>query len=95
MGEDIASLIADEEDVSHMVEYYDRRILAYYKGFSEYVDVSHITDNCIYELILIMFGYRSVEGYLHAESPEEKALQIDILQKIYGMHYSDKKGCLA
>lgn len=92
LGEDIASLIADEADVDHMVEYYHRCIPAYYKGFSEYVDISHVTDNCIYELILVMFGYRLVEWYLNADSDnkvketnDEKALHLNTLQKIYEM----------
>ena len=92
LGEDIASLIADEADVAHMVEYYNRCIPAYYRGFSEHVDVSHITDHCIYELILVMFGYRLVEWYLNAgsgnelqETNDEKILHLDTLQKIYEM----------
>lgn len=85
MGEDIASLITDEADVRHMVEYYQKCIPAYYRGFSEYADVSHISDHCIYELILIMFGYRLVEWYKFAESPEDKALHLNTLQKIYEM----------
>lgn len=40
LGEDLASLIADEPDIHHMVEHYRRCIPAYYKGFSDYVDVS-------------------------------------------------------
>ena len=97
LGEDIASLIADEADTRHMVEYCQRCISAYYRGFSEYVDVSHITgwsdtshparpcvlDNCIYELILMMFGYRIVEWYKFAKSSDEKSLHLDTLQKIY------------
>jgi fructosamine-3-kinase len=85
MGEDIASLIADEADVSHMVEYYHKCVPAYYKGFSEYVDISHISNNCIYELILFMFGYRLVEWYKYAESLDEKILHLNTLQKIYEM----------
>lgn len=85
MGEDIASLIADEADVDHMVEYYGQCVKAYYKGFSEYVDISHIESPCVKELILFMFGYRLVEGYKFAETAEEKALQIATLHKIYEM----------
>ena len=85
LGEDIASLIADEANVDHMVEYYQRCVLAYYKGFSEYADISHVTDDYVRELILVMFGYRLVEWYLNAESQEEKELQISTLQKIYEM----------
>lgn len=83
MGEDIASLIADEADVDHMVEYYGNCVPAYYRGFSEYVDVSHISDPCIYELMLVMFGYRLVEWYKFAESSEEKRVHLDTLQRIY------------
>ncbi|WP_044357532.1 aminoglycoside phosphotransferase family protein [Paenibacillus sp. E194] len=85
MGEDIASLIADEADVCHMVEYYQKCVPAYYRGFSEYADVSHISDHCIYELILAMFGYRLVEWYKFAESPEDKSMHLNTLQKIYEM----------
>ncbi|MFD0587242.1 aminoglycoside phosphotransferase family protein [Paenibacillus sp. GCM10027627] len=85
MGEDIASLIADEADVCHMIEYYQKCIPAYYKGFSEYADVSPISDNCIYELILVMFGYRLVEWYKFAESPEDKSMHLNTLQKIHEM----------
>ncbi|WP_028595066.1 aminoglycoside phosphotransferase family protein [Paenibacillus assamensis] len=85
MGEDIASLITDEADVCHMLDYYQKSIPAYYRGFSEYVDVSHIHDHCIYELIVAMFGYRLVEWYKFAESTEDKSIHLDTLQKIYEM----------
>lgn len=83
MGEDLASLIADDADVEHMVEYYHKCIPAYYKGFSEYVDVSHISDHCIRELILVLFGYRLIEWYKFADSPDEKVLCLNTLQKMY------------
>jgi hypothetical protein len=92
LGEDMASLIADEADVEHMVEYYHRCIPAYYRGFSEYADISHITDNCVYEMILLMFGYRLVERYMNAgpgnklhETHDERTMHIHTLQKIYEM----------
>lgn len=83
LGEDIASLIADEADIEHMVEYYQRCVPAYYKGFSEYVNVAHITDPCVYELILLVFGYRLVEWYLHAEDEAEKENHMKTLEHIY------------
>lgn len=90
LGEDMASLIADEADIEHMVEYYHRCIPAYYKGFSEQADISHITDNCVYEKILLKFGYRLVEGYMNAgsgdnlqETDNERTLHIRTLQKIF------------
>jgi hypothetical protein len=84
-GEDMASLIADEADVPNMVEHYKRCVPAYYRGFSEYADVSGITDDCVYELILLIFGYRIVEDFIYAEEPEVKALRLETLQKIYEM----------
>lgn len=83
LGEDLASLIADEADVEHMVEYYHRCIPAYYKGFSEYADISHITDNCVYEMILLLFGYRLVEWYLNEGAGSNQHIQT--LQKVYEM----------
>jgi len=85
LGEDIVSLIADEADVANMVEYYQKCVPAYCKGFSEYADISHISDLYIHERITLHFGYRLVEWYLNAESPEGKVLQINTLQKVYEM----------
>ncbi len=85
LGEDLASLIADEPDIDHMVEYYQRCVPAYYKGFSEYAHVSGIAEHCVYEMILLIFGYRLVEGYLHSEVEDEKTKYAHTLQKIYEM----------
>jgi hypothetical protein len=85
MGEDVASLIADEADPARMAELYSRCVPAYYGGFSEYADVSHVRDSCMYELILLMFGYRLVEWFKRAGTPEEKTLHLDTLQQIYEM----------
>ncbi|WP_438433671.1 phosphotransferase family protein [Gorillibacterium sp. sgz500922] len=92
LGEDLASLIADEADVDHMVEYYQRCVPAYYKGFSEYADVPPVAEHCVYELILLIFGYRMVEGFLHAEDEEGKRKNLDMLQKIYEMKASPVQG---
>lgn len=83
MGEDLASLITDEADVNYMIEYYQKCIPAYYRGFSEYADISRIANHCVYELILAMFGYRLVEWYKFTESPEDKSLHLSTLQKIH------------
>ncbi len=85
LGEDLASLIADEADIDNMVEHYERCIPAYYKGFSEYADISGLTDHCVYEIILLRFGYRLVEAYLHTEAEDEKIKYVHTLQKIYEM----------
>lgn len=92
LGEDLASLIADEADIEHMVENYHRCIPAYYKGFAEYAAISPITDDCVYEMMLLLFGYRLVEWYMDGgsgnklqETDDEGALHIHTLQKIYEM----------
>ncbi|MFD2699101.1 phosphotransferase [Paenibacillus shunpengii] len=85
LGEDLASLIADEADIHHMIEYYQRCVPAYYKGFSEYANVPPIAEHCVHEMILLAFGYRLVEWYLHTEDDEEKTMHVDTLQKIYEM----------
>jgi len=85
LGEDLASLIADESDVNLMVTLYERCVPAYAKGFSEHVDISHLQNLYVWERIILMFGYRIVEWYLDGESTEEKKYQIDTLQKIYEM----------
>jgi hypothetical protein len=84
-GRRYREFITDEADVCHMIEYYQKCIPAYYRGFSEYADVSHISDHCIYELILAMFGYRLVECYKFAKTPEDKSMHLNTLQKIHEM----------
>ena len=83
LGEDMVSLIADEADVEHMIEIYQRCVTAYLKGFSEYIDISHISNPYITERLILHFGYRLVEWYINAESPEEKEYHKKTLQKIY------------
>ncbi len=83
MGEDIASLIADEPDISRMAENYRRCVPAYYRGFSEYADVSDITDPCIRDMMLMNYGFRLAAWHMTAENAEQKALQAEMLQKIY------------
>ncbi|GJM79660.1 hypothetical protein HMSSN139_21560 [Paenibacillus sp. HMSSN-139] len=68
-----------------MVENYQRCVPAFYKGFSEYADVSSIADDCVYEMILLLFGYRLVEWFLHSEEDDEKTKHVQTLQKIYEM----------
>jgi hypothetical protein len=83
LGEDVAALIADEIQYENLDEYYRRLIPAYYKGVSEYMDVSSIRENCILEIILLRFGYRFVQTYLFSPSPEERDGCVTALQKIY------------
>ena len=85
LGEDIASLIADDSDVEHMVQNYEKSVRAYYKGLSKYVDISYIKHSYIKEMILFLFGYRLVEGIKFAETTEEKTEKLEVLGKIYQM----------
>jgi len=98
LGEDIVSLIADEADVDHMVEYYNKCVPAYYKGFSEFADISHVVDMYIRERIILHFGYRLVEWYMNSNSENESQktdginnIHLATLQKIYEM--GDIKFC--
>lgn len=84
-GEDLASLIADETDPAHMVEYYRRCVPAYHRAFAEQAEISYIEDDCVCEMILIMFGYRLIESYLHAEDERDKQLAVRTLEGIYEM----------
>jgi thiamine kinase-like enzyme len=81
VGEDIKSLIADEADVDHMLLYYQKCIPAYYKGFSEYADLSHIKRHCIREMILAHYGYRLVEWYIDAKAPDKKHCKLALCKK--------------
>uniref|UniRef100_UPI0034A083EA phosphotransferase family protein n=1 Tax=Saccharibacillus sp. CPCC 101409 TaxID=3058041 RepID=UPI0034A083EA len=84
-GEDLASLIADETDPEHMVEYYRRCVPAYHKGFSEEAQIPYIEDHCVYEMILLVFGYRLVGSYLRAEDDRGKKNAVRALEKIHEM----------
>lgn len=83
LGEDIAALIADDVDHAVIDEYYRRLIPAYYRGISEYMDTADISEHCIWEIILLRFGYRFVYGCQHAQTAEERDLNILALQKLY------------
>lgn len=85
IGEDIASLLADEADVTLMLACYRRCIPAYYRGLSLHMDKLDLHENCIVEMILFLFAYRLIESHMFAETAEDKALAVDTLQEIYRM----------
>ncbi len=85
LGEDIASLIADETDAENMVEYFHKCIPAYYEGYSEYTDAPPITKHLVREMIIALFGYRLVESYKFSNDQHAKIEQLVALQKIYEM----------
>lgn len=83
--EDMASLIVDDTDPDLIDEYYRRLVPAYFRGLSEYMDVSSIEDLYIREMIILKFGYRILQSYMFTLSPDIKKQQITALQKIYEM----------
>lgn len=83
LGEDLASLIADEPNMDYISTCYDRVIMAYYNGFSEFYDDLKYEHLCIYEMMLFMYGYRLVAWYKYAENDSEKEGHRKILQIIY------------
>ena len=85
LGEDLASLIADEIDFDNFEDYCQKLIPAYYEGISEQMDISIIDKNFIHKMVLIKFGYRMVQEYLFSETDDEREEQIQALQKIYEM----------
>lgn len=85
VGEDIASLIADDTDVEYLGEYYRRLVPAYGRGLSEYLDIASNESFLIHEMIIIKFGYRFLQKYMFSQSPDVKSQQITALQKIYKM----------
>lgn len=83
LGEDIASLVADEAGVEELQENAQDCLSAYYQGFREFVLLPPNTDPCLREMILLLYGYRMVEWYKFARSEEERQLQLRTLQQVY------------
>ena len=85
LGEDIASLIADEIDLDIFKECVEKLIPAYMDGFSEYADISGITDNHIKEMMVFNFGYRMLAWYIYNDDESVKKLMVDTFQMIFEM----------
>jgi len=83
LGEDLATLISDDVDYDKFEEFCRRLIPAYYKGISEFMDISSLHKNFIREMILIIFGYRMVEEHMFADNDEDRAEQVQKLEKIF------------
>jgi GNAT superfamily N-acetyltransferase/uncharacterized protein YneR len=85
MGEDVRQLLTDEMDIGLTAKYYQKCVSAYYKGLSEFADMSHIPISRIEELVLFNLAGEYAKQYMNAKTPEQQAFQIDALQKIYEM----------
>lgn len=83
LGEDIASLIVDGMDAERFEENYNRLVPAYLKGLLEYMDIPMVEEMCIFEMILIKFGYRMMQEYMFSETHDEKNWGVNALKKIY------------
>jgi thiamine kinase-like enzyme len=82
LGEDISSLVADDADVTRMVEHFRICVPEYYRGFNEHARAD-VRNNRVYELILLMFAYRIAENHMGAKCLNEKRTHADTLQRIY------------
>ncbi len=85
LGEDLASLLADDVDASRMVELYRRCLPAYYAGVAESLDLGAVHDDDVVEMILLIFGYRLVEEYLDADDPATRADVVERWEQIARM----------
>ncbi|NCA92839.1 aminoglycoside phosphotransferase family protein [bacterium] len=85
IGEDIASLIADDTETEKLNEYFYKLIPSYRKSLSGYMDIPKNINELIWKMILIKFGYRIVSDYMFAVSDDIREKSIYRLQKIYEM----------
>ena len=85
LGEDIASLIADETAGVKISEYFRRFVPAYLEGVSGYMGIPRDFGRHIKNMIVIKFGYRVAQAYMFAESEDARDESISILQGIYDL----------
>ena len=86
IGEDIASLIADETDPAQIGVYAQRLIPAYYSGLRETMVLPPMNTLPIRDMILLKFGYRFLQQILFANDTKAKEQAILALEQIYSMH---------
>lgn len=90
LGEDMASLIVDGMNAERFEENYNRLIPAYFKGFMEYMDIPHIYQRSIFEMILIKFGYRMIQDRMFSETHDKNNWGLNALQQVYEIMNSQK-----
>ena len=91
LGEDLASLIADDTPTDKLEELFDRLFDHYKKGYSIHRDVSMLDPNDIVIMILIKYGYRLVDHYWFTDSKEEKKDIVNRLSIFYSWLHQDTK----
>jgi len=89
LGEDIAQLIFDDINTEYFSEYIEKLIPAYFKGFTEFANITEIdiqnSKASIIDFILILFGYRKAEKHMFTECAEEKVQAEKELQMVYDL----------
>lgn len=72
LGEDLASLIADDTPTSHLNAWFESLFSNYIKGFQSNGAASVLEPRDIVVMILIKYGYRLVDEYWFANSKSRK-----------------------
>jgi len=85
LGEDIASLIADDTETDHLIIFYQRLIPAYLRGIRSHMGISWIENHFFWEMMVVKYGYRILQAHQFAGSTEGKAEQVKRLQTLYEM----------
>ena len=85
IGEDIASLIADEIPAGLIGIYHQTLLPAYYSALAQSMKLPPIGAIPIREMILFKFGYRLLQQLMFSETQEEKAEAVRVLESIYAL----------
>ncbi len=83
LGEDIASLIFDDTQTDNLHDYFRALVPAYVNAVSEYMDIPPDFNRTVTDLILILFGYRTVQKHMFTQDPETKKDMINRLQAVH------------
>ncbi|MDD3867838.1 MAG: phosphotransferase [Eubacteriales bacterium] len=84
-GEDIASLIADDTPTDRLPVYFEQLIPAYLRGLGSAVAVPADIAGLIWQMIVIKFGYRILQGYQFSHNEGVRQQMIQRLQMIYDL----------
>lgn len=85
VGEDIASLIADETPASQIGAYCQTLLPAYYRALAKRVPLPPIGAIPVREMILFKFGYRFLQRLMVSGPQAEKKEAVRALEAIFGL----------
>ncbi len=91
LGEDIAALIFDDTQTENLHDYFRTLVPAYVNAISEYIDIPSDFNLTVIDLILILFGYRTVQAHMFTQDPEAKKEAIKRLQAVYNWRNADDR----